>query len=195
MKCVISRCNKNVEHFIISKENAVNPQTIDIGDLRQLFGYFQYKAPNTSSYQCESLDEAYHIDLFDEMMKSWKKENTSIIVFNSTYDNESPNYALNGNSVCSYCKRYLLKRGKPKNGIQETDFNCFIRHLRNSLAHGRVFVIHGGNSIKIMFEDYDTKNKVISGRMICNQSDLKKWRILINKYIKKQRENNGQINS
>ncbi len=194
MKCVVGRCNRTVQPFIISKEEAVNPQIIDIGDLRILFGYFQYKAPNTSSYQSKKLDESYHADLFKDMMRSWKKENASIIPFNSTYDKESPKFALNGNSVCSFCKRYLLKRSKPKNNVQETDFNCIVRHLRNSLAHGRVFVIHAGNSIKIMFEDYDNKNRTISGRIICNQSDLKKWRALINKYLKKQSDENEHTN-
>lgn len=194
MKCVIGKCDKTVQPFIISKEKAINPQAIDIGDLRQLFGYFQYRAPNTTSYQSETLSESYHTDLFNEMMKSWKKENISIIPFNTTYDNESPKFALNGNSICSYCKRFVCKRNKPKNNIQETDFNCIVRHLRNSLAHGRVFVVHGGNSIKIMFEDYDSKNKTISGRIICNQSDLKKWRKLINEYLKKQSDENEQTN-
>ena len=195
MKCISGQCNKTVQHFVISKENAVNPQTCDIGDLRQLFGFFQYKAPNTSSFQCESLDEIYHEDLFNEMMKSWKEENHDIISHSVTFDNEAVNYALFGNDICSYCKRYLCKRLKTKNGHKETDFDCFIRHIRNSIAHGRVFIIHSGNSIKVMLEDYDNINKVISGRIICNQSDLRKWRTLINSYIKKQREENEQTNS
>ena len=187
MICITKHCKKTVEHFIISKDNAINPQECDIGDLRKLFGYFQYKSPNTSSYQCESLDKQYHEKLFTEMMKSWKNDSYRIIPSNATFDKESPKVALSGSSVCSYCKRFLLKRNKTKNGNRETDFMCLIRHLRNSLAHGRVFVIHGGNSIKIMFEDYDTRNKVITARIICNQSDLRKWRSLINDYIKRQK--------
>lgn len=194
MKCITGRCNKTVQHFVISKENAVNPQTCDIGELRQLFGFFQYKAPNTSSFQCDKLDESYHKDLFAEMTKSWKEENYKIIAHSVTYDSESVNFALFGSDLCSYCKRYLCKRLKSKNGHRETDFDCLIRHIRNSIAHGRVFVIHGGNSIKVMFEDYDAHNNVISGRIVCNQSDLKKWRTAINKYLKKQREENGNTN-
>ena len=195
MKCIISKCDKTVTPFVIEKANAVDPQTCDISHLRELFGYFQYRTPNTSSYQCETLDTAYHQSLYHEMVKSWNQENISIIPFNATFDQESPSYALSGNSVCSYCKRFLCKRAKPYHGNPETDFDCLLRHIRNSLAHGRVFVIHGGTSIKILLEDYDTKNKVITARIICNQSDLTKWRALINKYLKKQREENGQTNS
>ena len=186
MNCISNNCQKTVEHFIISKGNAINPQDCNIGDLRKLFGYFQYKSPNTSSYQCESLDKQYHEDLFTEMMKSWKKDSYKIISSNATFDKESPELALFGSSICSYCKRLLLKRDKTKNGVRETDLICLLRHLRNSLAHGRVFVIHGGNSIKILFEDFDTRNKVISARIICNQSDLRKWHLLINYYIIRQ---------
>jgi hypothetical protein len=190
MKCITKYCDKNVRRFIISKENAINPLTCEIGELRQLFGYFQYKAPNTSSFQSETLDEVYHEDLYKEMMKSWKEDSYNIISHNINFDKKSQDYALNGSAICSYCKRYLCKRKKsPKgsNGKKESDFDCLVRHLRNSLAHGRVFVIHGGNSIKVMFEDYDERSEAISARIVCNQANLKKWRTYINNYIKKQR--------
>lgn len=173
MKCITGQCNKTVQSFVVTKETAINPQTCDIGELRKLFGYFQYKAPNTSSFQSDKLDEEYHEELYEEMTKSWKKECRKIIASNATYDELSPKYALSGDSLCSYCKRFLCKRLRTQEGHKETDLDCLLRHIRNSLAHGRVFVIHGGNSIKVLLEDYDKRYGTITGRIICNQSDLK----------------------
>lgn len=194
MKCIKKDCNKTVQHFVISKDAAINPQTCEIGNLRELFGYFQYKAPNTSSYQCTNLDSSYHANAYREMTKSWKNENFGIIPSNAPFGERSRQYALDGESICSYCKRFACKRKQSRNGTRETDFDCLVRHIRNSLAHGRVFVIHGGNSIKILFEDYDPRRKVITSRIVCNQSDLKKWRTIINQYLKIQRETNVTSN-
>lgn len=188
MKCTAQTCNKEVTPFIVEKEYAINPQVCDIGDLRSLFGFFQYTAPNTTSYQCENLESLYHEGLYNEMLRSWKQDVYKIIESNEPFDKKASQYVLTGDSVCSYCKRFVCKRKKTKKGQKESDFDCLMRHIRNSLAHGRVFVIHGGNSIKVMFEDYDMNNKVVSARIVCNQSDLRKWRTLVKKYIKKQRE-------
>ena len=192
MNCITRKCDKRVKQFIVAKEHAENPRTCEVGELKKLFGYYQYKAPNTSSYQCDNLDSLYHDEVYHEMTKSWKPDNYIIIPFNKSFNEYSSKLALAGDEVCSYCKRFLCKRAKTKNNNKESDFNCVMRHIRNSIAHGRVFVINGGNSIKVLFEDYDTRNKTISARIVCNQSDLRKWKELINKYIEKQRKETCQ---
>lgn len=53
-----------------------------------------------------------------------------------------------------------------------------MRHLRNTLAHGRFFVIHGGNHISLLFDDQNGEGN-ITARIICNQADLKKWKKII----------------
>lgn len=60
-------CKKSVKKFEISSDNAMNPTTYEIGDLRKLIGFFQCEAPNTSSYICSRLSQNQHNDLLKEI--------------------------------------------------------------------------------------------------------------------------------
>ena len=35
----------------------------------------------------------------------------------------------------------------------QRDLDCFLRHIRNAIAHGRVYYNHAGNRVHIVFED------------------------------------------
>lgn len=171
-------CKKSVKKFEISPYNAVNPTTCEISALRKLAGFFQYEAPNTSSYICSQLPQNQHNELLKEMLDSWKEENYFFVSHNVTINKFLLQRALLGDNLCSYCKRFVCRRKKKdNNGYKETDFECLLRHLRNALAHGRFFVIHRGNNISLLFEDYYKDS--ITARIICNQADLKKWKKLI----------------
>ena len=192
LKCLHKLCKKRSTPFVIKKDNAINPMLVDIGRLRQLFGFFQYEAPNTSSYICSHLSNEYHDRVLMEIQHTIK---TGAIIFappNSTSADELKKVSLLGDSVCSYCKRLFCKRAHANNGIRESDLSCLLRHIRNSLAHGRVFVIHGGNQIYILFEDCVPQNKGnnnrISARILCTQADLKKWKSFIEMAIKEEKK-------
>lgn len=183
MKC--RNCKKQITYFEVFAQHAVNPITCEIGDLKRLLGFFQYESPNTSSYVCGYLPQEEHEELLKEMLVSWKKENYLFIPSNAKIheiNNCLEEKNLMGINLCSYCKRFVCRR-KPKDrsGYRETDFECLMRHLRNALAHGRFFVIHGGNHISLLFDDRNEKGN-ITARIICNQADLKKWKkIIVNK--------------
>lgn len=187
MKCKISSCSKNVVHFELLDENAIVPSESEIGELRSLFGYFQYRAPNIDSLHSPLLDITKHNDTLSEMIDKNRFE----YVFcpqNATINTEYEKLALEGSSICSWCKRFVCKRAnqaKRDKTRKETDLECLLRHLRNSIAHGHVYVIHGGSFITIMFEDENNKGNE-SARIICRQSDLKKWRSILNNAMKDQ---------
>ena len=55
-----------------------------------------------------------------------------------------------------------------------------IRHIRNSIAHGRIYYSHTGNRIHIVFEDANSTGN-LSARIVCIKADLEHWkRILSN---------------
>lgn len=180
LKCQTGTCNRNTRKFKVIKENAIVPSICEISDLRTQFAFFQYQAPNISSYVSSNLDREKHEELLCKLLKSWNKENYDFIPPNAKIADALESKGLKGDIICNYCKRFICKRKKKssKTGHKETDLECLLRHLRNSLAHGRVFIIHGGNYISILFEDIDSDKK-ISARIICNRADLKKWRELI----------------
>ena len=83
---------------------------------------------------------------------------------------------LNGSNICLKCKRFVCKKKQScKNKPEETDLNCFLRHIRNSIAHGRVYCCHAGNRIHIVFEDENITGN-LSARIVCIKADLEHWK-------------------
>lgn len=190
MKCLSGKCDKAVTRFEISEENAIVPAECEIGELRQLFSYFQYRAPNIESVKSPLLDSACHDAVLHEMTKS--RNEFCFCNQSAKTEDELRKLALNGKQLCSWCKRFLCKRmnnpAKRDPLRRETDLECLLTHLRNSIAHGHVFVVHGGNFISVLFEDTNNKGNT-TARIICCQADLKKWRAILEKAIK---ENNHE---
>lgn len=58
----------------------------------------------------------------------------------------------------------------------ESDYECFARHLRNSIAHGFVFMVAKKNRTYLFFEDYN-KNKNRMAIILVSKSDLEKLKI------------------
>ena len=190
MKCLSGKCGKAVTCFEITEENAVVPAECEIVELRQLFSYFQYRAPNIESIKSPMLDLGYHEDVLHEITKG--RDEFRFCNQNAKTEDELNKLALNGTQLCSWCKRFLCKRmnnpAKRDTSRRESDLECLLRHLRNAIAHGHVFVIHGGNFISVLFEDTNDKGNT-TARIICCQADLKKWRAILEKAIK---ENNHE---
>jgi len=177
MKCVNGFCSKNTTKFKVAEETAIVPAECEVGMLRQLFSYFQYRAPNIDSLKSPMLDIAFHEDVLAKMTKG--KPDFHFCSQNANTEEELKKVALEGVSICSWCKRFMCKRmtrpAKRDSTRAETDLECFLRHLRNSIAHGHVFVIHGENYINILFDDVNTDGN-ITARIVCCQADLRKWR-------------------
>ena len=188
MKCQHLICAKKNNNIVIEKQQAIIPAECDIGDLRKLFSYFQYRAPNIDSAHSPLLSVDYHTYVLDSMIKTLK--NTDSCVFkahNSNTESCLREVALWGNQLCDRCKRFMCKRmtnkAKRDNTRKETDFECLLRHLRNSIAHGHVYIFHAGNHITVCFEDVN-KDHNTTARILCTQADLKKWKSILEKAIK-----------
>ncbi len=190
MKCLVGKCDKTVTCFEITEDNAVVPAECEIGELRQLFSYFQYRAPNIESAKSPMLDFSCHEDVLHEITKG--RDEFCFCNQNAKTEEELSNLALNGTKLCSWCKRFLCKRmnnpAKRDPSRRETDLECLLRHLRNAIAHGHVFVIHSGNYISLLLEDTNDNGNT-TARIICCQADLKKWRAILEKAIKEHSEN------
>lgn len=187
MKCIHNVCNKQKGNFTVDEKNAIVPMECDIGNLLQLFTYFQYKAPNIDSAHSPLLDIAYHDEILQKITNG--HSDNCFCEQNSNTEKELKKLALNGISICSKCKRFLCKKmthnAKRDPSRKESNLECLLRHLRNSIAHGHVYIMHGGNFISLLFEDIGS-NKKVTARIVCWQADLKKWRKILEEAIKKQ---------
>ena len=56
-----------------------------------------------------------------------------------------------------------IRKGK------ETDYECILRHIRNSIAHNNVYYCDAGNRKFVLFEDYNKGGK-FTARMLFSQT-------------------------
>ncbi len=154
-------------------ESQIVPYEIFNKKLKQVFSYFQYRAPGVSSpHACRIHDDSKEMVYKDFITKRKiisVKFCTEIKELNSYFEK----YYLLGNEVCYKCKRFVCKKNK-----KESDFDCLIRHLRNSIAHGRVSLLQQRGSF-LYFEDRDKAG--ITAKIILNLEDLVYLRKIIYK--------------
>lgn len=139
--------------------------------ITKLLSFYLHYAPTIESKTASNIDE-------NKLKSNWIKflENvkfSSFKIYNSNYNlteevfikNKIGNQqTLNRKQISIVCKR------KEKN---EEDYQCVLRHIRNSIAHNSVYIVHAGNRKYVLFEDYN-KNKKITARMLLSQSILSK---------------------
>lgn len=72
------------------------------------------------------------------------------------------------NSV--FCKKKCTGKGIES----ETDYQCILRHMRNSIAHGNVYLSDEGKSNRkyILFEDYN-RTGTLTARILLAQTHLR----------------------
>ena len=151
--------------------------------LEKLFSYFLYLAPDIKSSHSKKIAKDKHAEIFERMMFNRHFKYKKFCAFNAVIEDELSKAYLNDNAICLKCKRFVCKKAKvtKKDKIQETDLDCFLRHIRNSIAHGRVYLEHRNNKIVIIFED-ENDSKKLSARIACVKSDLEYWKSILKKY-------------
>lgn len=193
MKCNAGICDKKRQVFSLVPENAVIPIECEIGKLRSLFAYFQYRAPNIDSIHSPLLAADKHGAVLEQIIATHNTKAGGYVFCAQSANTETElvKQALNGNKICDKCKRFVCKRmtqkAKRDKSRGETDLECLLRHMRNSLAHGHVYVNHGGNFISICFEDKNSDHNT-TARIVCRQADLVKWKKILETAVKKEKE-------
>ena len=196
MKCILNeKCEKKYKLFEISEEKTIVPGEIDNKKLHDVLTYFQYRAPNIDSLKSPLLEREYHDGLFQKMIANKMKYSLY-----DDIDNVRKNYskfALDGDSICSGCKRFICARhsgnSRSAPGQKESDLECLLRHMRNALAHSSIYLAMESKKYNaILFEDNNLNGKS-SARIVCCQADLMKWRTLLLKAVKEQEDRKKSI--
>lgn len=65
----------------------------------------------------------------------------------------------------------------------ETDLHALLRHLRNALAHGYVYVWKKKKGNYIFLVDYDSKKKKATAKIMVSMEILESWKALIENQI------------
>ena len=178
-KCIETDCSKCVQ----SNLNALLIIPFDVGndDIHRLFSFFLHSAPDVESAHSKRISIVKHSTIFNMMMEERHFKYQRFCWHGAPIEKELSKGYLNGEEACLKCKRFICKKKQTKKGTaQETDLDCFLRHIRNSIAHGRVYCSHAGNRVHIIFEDENSSGN-LSARIVCIKADLEHWkRVLSN---------------
>ena len=157
------------------KENKLAPFEIENTKLRGLFSFFLHTAPTIDSNLASKIDE-------DRLLNNWNKfisnfANKKISLYSDSYSSEKliqqfEKYGLSNESKVSRKLNAIVCKRKNK---AEADYQCLLRHLRNSLAHCNLYISNSSNRKYILIEDYN-KSGNITARMLLSQDFLNKLR-------------------
>lgn len=173
------RCNFNQKLNICDLLNV--PFEIDHKELQKLLSYFLHLSPEISSVHSLKISPELHNNIFQEMMRGRAFKYENFCSSNSKISRELIKAELSGNKLCFKCKRFICKRRHTDKGqLPESNLSCFLRHIRNAIAHGRFYYKHTGNRVFIMFEDMNDQE--ISARIVCNLADLQHWKSVLSNH-------------
>lgn len=159
------------------KKNFIKPFDIDDKALLNLFSFFLHTAPSIKSVSAIKTDNLKLDRAWSIFSKNFDETQYKIISDNLSIERYLSKYKLGDDSKLDRRAKGFICKKRPS----ESDCECFLRHLRNAIAHGRVHLKNVGNRKYILFEDLNDSTKKENARILLTQHDMK---ILKNELLK-----------
>lgn len=136
--------------------------------IEKLFSFFLHLAPTINSRTAMEIDPSKLSENWREFIESSRLKPS--VIYAENYKNLTNSCEKNGLGVNDEISRktkgfICIRKGK------ETDHQCVLRHIRNSIAHNNVYYCDAGNRKFVLFEDYN-KNGKLTARMLFSQTLL-----------------------
>lgn len=135
-----------------------------------LFSFFLHSAPTIDSATAMNIESKRLQNNWDNYLKIAQLQNYKFLSSNCRIEKYILETYLDDEAEVNRRSKSFVCKFKDKN---ETEYECILRHLRNSIAHSHVYMVHAGNRKYIMFEDFNKSGKQ-SSLILLSQSDLKK---------------------
>lgn len=162
----------------------VTPFKSGVKGFTTLAEYFMLYAPNLDSAHSRGKIEGEIAEqVFNEMIKRTDMKNSYKIIKNLT-DASWKKYDLSNDILDFEQSRFICKKLK-----NESDLQCLLRHIRNSLAHGYVYIWKKrdkhNNINYVFFVDYDSTRKInkISAKIMVSTTILDTWKAVLENQI------------
>ena len=169
-------CKKKCFAFDKSHELVRQHLILNDSSIHNLIIFYEYLSPNTSSVLSKTLRLEESKLLLERMLKNGFEGDKNYIFTNDPLSQDLlKKMSLDGDLTKSSCKRFI-SNVCPRD--KKNQLTSLMRHIRNSIAHGRYFIIKGGNYYKFLFEDTNEKDNV-TFKMVINHSTLKKWKDIL----------------
>lgn len=145
---------------------------------KRLFSYFLHLAPTISSSSAKELSINDYNDVWERVSDGLALDSKNCKIYASGYIkvDQLKTYKLCDNDTANRSTKRVVCCEK---NSSETEIECFLRHIRNSIAHSNVYVLDKRRKY-VIFDDYN-KNKHLTARLLLSQTDLEKVRKIIEK--------------
>lgn len=180
--------------FLLKNDkNAIVAAEYKKENLRYLLSYFHSRVPDISAATSKKLPRKYHKKLWAEIEQAVPNSNLTFVLTDLDYQKGIKDFGLCEQRICP--KRTRSVCIKPKT---TSEFDCFVRHIRNAIAHTSVYGVeekrpNGQSTTYFLFVDIDAhNNNMETARIVCKGSDLEKWRAAIIKQLKEYEESVAQ---
>lgn len=157
--------------------NRIAPFEISDDKLKKLFSYYLHLSPTIESSSAKGipmcgLDIAWQQFLTQNAIE---RKNYYIYADGKTItDKQLLAYDLSETDIVNKKSKGFLCCYK---GGETTELECFLRHLRNSIAHSNVYFVEKGRKY-IIFEDFNMNHK-LTARILVSQTDLMRLRKIL----------------
>ena len=140
--------------------------------------YFLYYAPNISSAQSiGKVEEEKAESLFRSLLNETELKN-KCKVLKKIQPSSWHSFEFDVDELDFENSRMIFDKYST-----ETDFQALLRHLRNSIAHGYLYVWKKKTGNFVFFIDFDSNKKKITAKIMVSMSILEKWKALIENQI------------
>lgn len=150
-----------------------------IRELNNLVEFYLYRAPQIdSAHSCGRLKESLHDEIFKKLIRSASlKPEKTVKMLKSIKSTSFSIMDLDGPELTFGPPRMLCGMMKV-----ETELSALLRHIRNSFAHGWIYVRKTKKGNHICLEDGEPKKNKLTARIVVTDKILKSWKIIIEGY-------------
>jgi len=160
------------------REVLTTPFETGIKNFTSIAKYFLYYAPCIDSAQSQGmLDEKQSEEILDQMLDSTQLTSKTRIL-KRIQKNSWQKSSLDGYYLDFEDPRMLLDQYS-----KETELHALLRHIRNALAHGYLYVWRKKKNDYILLVDYDTGKKKVTAKIVVTTQILEKWKAILENTI------------
>ena len=158
------------------RNNQVPPLEIEDDTIRKLLSFYLHYAPTIESKTATEVSD-------ERLQRNWNDfftdaHFTSFKIYSEGKILTEKIFTDNALGDAQKLSRKVLSIVCKRKNKDEKDYECVLRHIRNSIAHNNVYIVNTGNRKFVLFEDYN-KNGNITSRMLLSQTILSKLKKII----------------
>ena len=151
--------------------NRIVPFEIEDERLKTLFSFFLHRAPTIDSHCRGEIPACGQDEIWNSFIEKLGVSTKEYQIYRTSgyiTDKNLTTYNLQLTSEVDRRTKRFVSYIKTKD---ETELECLLRHLRNSVAHGNVFLFVKANRKYLIFDDFNTNNH-LTARILLSQTDL-----------------------